>query len=357
MRGVWSERGRKTRRWHVDGTEAWRDPDWRRFTLKEGANGWLQWGTASSARYVLSRMFRYGQPVAEWREDGGVGKVAFTWEYEGPLTGEHKDESWAPEKGAAYTWEEFAGFYRQPGKTPGYDTWADEEKRIDPEDGYAYTWEEFRRYHTKTYTKRALADYWDNCQIAMPEATRQKASASKYSGSTERRIDPADGASHTYDEFRKLYGWTFRSQVIDAYWNGCIPAEEYYEGAKKAAKPKTSSKTLAVPTTGKTLAVPSKPQKGWTPALHAKGTPSASSQAQPAATSQDESKKSAASESADAETKKPDAPPGFEPSPQDESAEESSGESPLGPAAKALANLMNAPVDAPPGLLGAVQLQ
>mmetsp|Transcript_42951 Transcript_42951/g.77638 ORF Transcript_42951/g.77638 Transcript_42951/m.77638 type:complete len:417 (-) Transcript_42951:233-1483(-) len=39
------------------------------------------------------------------------------------------------------------------------------ERRIDQEDGVAYTWEEFETFYKKKYKAKALAAYWEDCEI------------------------------------------------------------------------------------------------------------------------------------------------------------------------------------------------
>jgi len=40
-----------------------------------------------------------------------------------------------------------------------------DERRIDPEDGTAYTWEEFSEYYTGKFKKKAVAAYWEECEV------------------------------------------------------------------------------------------------------------------------------------------------------------------------------------------------
>jgi len=39
------------------------------------------------------------------------------------------------------------------------------EVRIDPEDGTAYTWEEFSEYYAGKFKKKAIAAYWEECEV------------------------------------------------------------------------------------------------------------------------------------------------------------------------------------------------
>jgi len=39
------------------------------------------------------------------------------------------------------------------------------ERRIDPEDGTAYTWEEFSEYYAGKFKKKAVAAYWEECEV------------------------------------------------------------------------------------------------------------------------------------------------------------------------------------------------
>ncbi|CAE8635030.1 unnamed protein product, partial [Polarella glacialis] len=39
------------------------------------------------------------------------------------------------------------------------------ERRIDPEDEKAYTWDEFEAFYSKKYKAKALAAYWEDCEI------------------------------------------------------------------------------------------------------------------------------------------------------------------------------------------------
>jgi len=49
------------------------------------------------------------------------------------------------------------------------------ERRIDPDDGSAYTWEEFADYYRGKYKTKALEAYWDGCQVA--KSKNKKAAA------------------------------------------------------------------------------------------------------------------------------------------------------------------------------------
>jgi len=40
-----------------------------------------------------------------------------------------------------------------------------EERRIDPEDGLVYTWEEFSEYYAGKFKKKAVAAYWEECEV------------------------------------------------------------------------------------------------------------------------------------------------------------------------------------------------
>eukprot|EP00927_Polykrikos_kofoidii_P042714 TRINITY_DN3676_c0_g1_i1.p2 TRINITY_DN3676_c0_g1~~TRINITY_DN3676_c0_g1_i1.p2 ORF type:complete len:142 (-),score=43.57 TRINITY_DN3676_c0_g1_i1:21-446(-) len=49
------------------------------------------------------------------------------------------------------------------------------ERRIDPEDGTAYTWEEFSEYYANKYKKKAIASYWEECEVVKSKKNRSKA--------------------------------------------------------------------------------------------------------------------------------------------------------------------------------------
>eukprot|EP00927_Polykrikos_kofoidii_P019967 TRINITY_DN1938_c0_g1_i4.p1 TRINITY_DN1938_c0_g1~~TRINITY_DN1938_c0_g1_i4.p1 ORF type:complete len:443 (-),score=98.23 TRINITY_DN1938_c0_g1_i4:400-1653(-) len=49
------------------------------------------------------------------------------------------------------------------------------ERRVDPEDGTAYTWEEFSEYYSKQYKKKAIASYWEECEVVKSKKKTSKA--------------------------------------------------------------------------------------------------------------------------------------------------------------------------------------
>ncbi|CAE8735594.1 unnamed protein product [Polarella glacialis] len=49
------------------------------------------------------------------------------------------------------------------------------ERRIDQEDGVAYTWEEFETFYKKKYKAKALAAYWEECEIKGKKGKKAKA--------------------------------------------------------------------------------------------------------------------------------------------------------------------------------------
>jgi malate dehydrogenase len=48
------------------------------------------------------------------------------------------------------------------------------ERRVDPEDGTAYTWEEFSEYYSKQYKKKAVASYWEECEVVKTKKKKSK---------------------------------------------------------------------------------------------------------------------------------------------------------------------------------------
>ena len=43
-----------------------------------------------------------------------------------------------------------------------------DQRRIDPADGLAYTWEEFSAYYARSYKKKVIEAYWNDCNAVGP---------------------------------------------------------------------------------------------------------------------------------------------------------------------------------------------
>ena len=66
--------------------------------------------------------------------------------------------------------------------------------------------------------------------------------------SSERRIDPDDGAAYTWEEFNEFYTKQFKKKAIEAYWADCEVMKSKKgkgKGKKEAAEPKAKAKAKA----------------------------------------------------------------------------------------------------------------
>jgi len=200
LQGLWEEVGRSKKRWLIksyNATEVVSGGQMgRKFTVREGANGSVEWGT--NGKYFLDRRFGVSMDTAVWRLGSPDGAEAFSWRcVEGsPLAGDEAGPSAGPAP---------VGRYIGPSSnSPG-------ERRIDPGDGGAYTWQELRARYAGEYTKRESEAYWEACKVVKPPSEVQ----------VERRIDPDDGNIYSWEEIASHYGSEFSQQEIRDYWDHC----------------------------------------------------------------------------------------------------------------------------------------
>jgi len=59
---------------------------------------------------------------------------------------------------------------------------------------------------------------------------------------SEKRIDPDDGGSYTFDEMAAYYKGKYKKKAIEAYWEECKPVKGKKGKAKEKAKSKAKSK-------------------------------------------------------------------------------------------------------------------
>jgi len=204
LQGLWAEAGRSKKQWLIKGytaTEVTSGEMGRKFTVQEGTDGSVGWGT--NGKYFLDRRFRFGMETAIWRLRSPDGTEAFSWRCVKML----------PPSGEALPLELLeagcrAGNAPVDGRAgpsfPG-------ERRTDPADGGAYTWQEMRARYAGEYTKRESEAYWEACKVVKPPEDVQ----------VERRIDPDDGNIYTWEEVAAHYGSEFPLQEIREYWGHC----------------------------------------------------------------------------------------------------------------------------------------
>jgi quinol monooxygenase YgiN len=63
----------------------------------------------------------------------------------------------------------------------------------------------------------------------------------------EKRVDPEDGATYTWDELSQFYKGKYKKKEIEAYWESCKPAKKAKSKAKSKAKAKAEAEPKAEP--------------------------------------------------------------------------------------------------------------
>jgi len=248
LQGLWEEVGRSNKQWLIKGHAATEVTSGgqmgRKFTVREDADGNVQWGT--NGKYFLDRRFGFSMETAVWRLGSPDGTEAFSWRFvkmpssggqtgcsagHAPIEGHLGPSSPGqlctdPADAAAYTQQETRTHYAAESTQresevcweackvikPPVDVQV--ERRIDPDDGNIYTWEEVAALYGSEFSLQDIRDYWDHCKVVswtMPK----------------RRIDPADGMPYSWREMKAHYANDYTLSATVAYWDACKEEEDY----------------------------------------------------------------------------------------------------------------------------------
>jgi len=287
LQGLWSQTGKEQLQWFVEddvATMVWKGSRRARsFKLKEGKDGELIWG---SGKFVLDSAFSAGEKQAAWLSDKDRSNVAFSWDFassEGPP----QEEAMAPTvrrkgagkgrglkgKGKAVGKGKMPkGEGKTAGKGKGKMPQAPQQqfqRHIDPIDGMPYSYEEMLRHYRNSYSRMDILSYFLECSAERGKGRSAKGfgkgkaptgkgegkgafkgkSYSKDQGkpgegkgtgkapSAERRTDPANGKSYTWEELRSFYASTWTKRQTEAYWwEQCHPDRGYKSAGKGKAQ-------------------------------------------------------------------------------------------------------------------------
>jgi len=197
LQGHWREVGGSKKQWLIKGCTVTALTSGghmgRKFTVREGADGNVEWGTYG--KYFLDQRFGFGMEIAVWRLRSPDGPEAFSWRIVKMPPSDCQAGSsagHAPAEGHL----ELSSLHQ---------------RRIDPADGWAYTWPEMRARYAGEYTKQESETYWEACKVVKPPEEMQ----------VERRVDPDNGNIYTWKEVAAHYGSEFLVQEIREYWDRC----------------------------------------------------------------------------------------------------------------------------------------
>lgn len=118
------------------------------------------------------------------------------------------------------------------------------ERRIDPSDGRSYTFDEILSFYTGTYKKAAVRSYWDTeCRLAKTKQPRGVQAASEVS-----KVDPSDGLAYTFKELSDHYKGTYTTAAVQSYWDTQCTANPARTSRRQKAR---AARLATAPAAGK----------------------------------------------------------------------------------------------------------